>query len=219
MSDAEQVALAKSILDRGIPTGELGDAVAILTRGRSSLILPLFEKKIEECLTASSTRDCFTDKSVEPERTILRIANAIADAANQQALGEASKLIKVDEKRFDFMVRKTLIAAAAGHNPFVIAYQGFDIGDPAVDKRIAAWADEWLADEVRKVGNPIYDGVTIDPRHQWAEAMVNRYGAVPTPEQWTLDPIVSRVKPATSGLLYRDVHRFAAEVVAKRGRK
>ena len=68
-------------------------------------------------------------------------------------------------------------------------------------------------------GNPIYDGVMISARRQRAEAMVNRYGGVPTPDQWTGDPIVSRLKAQTAGFLYHDVHRFAAEAAQKRARK
>ena len=218
MSDGERLALAKSALDQGMPTGDLGTAVYGLAQAHTPLILPLIERKIEECLSAPAILDCFTDKTVNAERSIFWMADAITRAGNQEALLEAGKLIKLDEKRFDFMVKKTL-SAAADHNPFTLAYQGFDLGDPAIDKRIVAWADDWLSQELPHVGNPVYDGVTIDLRHQWAEAMVERYGGVPTPAQWTLDPIVSRVKPATSGLLYRDVHRFAAEVVAKRGHK
>jgi hypothetical protein len=45
MSDAERVALAKSLIDEGSP---VGGGLSMLARSRSSIVLPLIERKIEE---------------------------------------------------------------------------------------------------------------------------------------------------------------------------
>jgi hypothetical protein len=49
------------------------------------------------------------------------------------------------------LVRNTLLAAQNLRNPFTIAYRGFEIGDPAVDKRIAAWTSGPIASRLTPV--------------------------------------------------------------------
>jgi len=217
MTDAEQIALAKSWLDRGLPPADSSVGLANLALGRSSLILPLIEAKIEEALKAPNPLDVFTDKTANPEAIIIYLWRTIVQVGDKQALLEASKLLKIDEKRFDKMVAHTMYAAYS-HNPFKLAYQGFEIGDPAIDERLVAWAEEGLSEELPKLGNPIFDNVSDSPRRQWAEALVDRYGAAPSATQWMKDPIASRLKPGLAAVDY-DVRRFATEAVEKRARK
>jgi hypothetical protein len=217
MTDAEQIALAKSWLDRGLPPADSSVGLDNLALGRSSLILPLIEAKIEEVLMAPNPAEFFTDKSVGPDVVIAYLWQTITYVGDRQALLESSKLLKIDEKRFDKMVARTMYAAYS-RNPFKLAYQGFEIGDPAVDKRLLDWAEEYLSKELPNLGNPIFDSVTDSARRQWAEALVDRYGAAPSPMQWMKDPIASRLKPAL-GALDSDVRRFATEAVEKRARK
>jgi hypothetical protein len=217
LSDAEQVALAKSIVDRGLPYGAPADTLYSLAMGRSSVILPILEAKIEEALKASNPLDVFTDKTANPEAIIIYLWRTIVQVGDKQALLEASKLLKIDEKRFDRMVAHTMYAAYS-RNPFKVAYQGFEIGDPAIDKRLVDWAEGVLSAELPNLGNPIFDNVSGSPRRQWAEALVDRYGAVPSPTQWMKDPIASRLRPGLAALDY-DVRRFAVEAAAKRVRK
>jgi hypothetical protein len=115
------------------------EPLGVLIRTRGSLVLPMMERKIEEVLKSSSPLDCFTDKTVDPQRFVDLAASNIAHAGDEYALKEVSKLIALDEKRFDLLVRNTLLAAENRRNPFAVAYRGFEIGDPAVDKRIVAW--------------------------------------------------------------------------------
>ena len=96
--------------------------------------------------------------------------------------------------------------------------KGFEIGDPSVDKRLVDWADEFLSAELPNLGNPIFDNVSGSPRRQWAEALVDRYGAVPSPTQWMNDPIASRLRPGLAALDH-DVRRFTVEAAEKRARK
>ncbi len=217
MTDAEQIALARSWLDRGYPPADSSVGLGNLALGRSSLILPLIEAKIEEVLKSSNPADCFTDKSVSVEVVINYLWQTITYVGDRQALLESSKLLKIDEKRFDKMVARTMYAAYS-RNPFKLAYQGFEIGDPAIDERLVAWAEEGLSAELPNLGNPLFDNVTVSPRRQWAEALVDRYGAAPSAAQWMKDPIASRLKPGLAALDY-DVRRFAVEAAAKRARK
>ena len=216
MSDAEQIALAKSWLDRGLPPANSSVGLDTLARGRSSLILPLIEAKIEEALKAPNPLDVFTDKTANPEAIIIYLWRTIVQVGDKQALLEASKLLKIDEKRFDKIVAHTMYAAY-GHNPFKLAYQGFEIGDPAIDERLVAWTEEGLSAELPNLGNPIFDNA-YGPRREWAEALVDRYGAAPSATQWMKDPIASRLKPGLAALDY-DVRRFASEAAEKRTRK
>jgi hypothetical protein len=62
-------------------------------------------------------------------------------------LSESSKLLKIDGQRFDLPVERTMMNAISWGNPFTVAYRGFEIGDPEVDKRIVVWADLVLVDD------------------------------------------------------------------------
>lgn len=211
MSEPEQTVLVKWVLDHGLPQGQQLSALHVLIVTRSSLALPLMESKIEEVLKSPSPKDCFTNKEVDPQWVVFELWAMMAQAGDVQALREASKLLKIDEKRFDRMVSNTMSAAINRGNPFTVAYQGLDIGDPAVDKRIMAFAEEMLAKP--QVDTP------ISMKRRWAEALLDRYGAVPAQTQWIKDPIASRLKPEVAKSLNQEVIRLAAEELAKRSRK
>lgn len=219
MSDAEQATLAKSRLEQGIADlreqemneVERREFFAALARAHSSLVLPIIEAKIEEVLQSRNPIECFTNKSVVPE-TFLSLASVmIAQAADVEALRQAGKLQKLN-RRFGGLIELTLENAfSTGGSPFIVAYRGFELGDPEVDKKIMAWVEDKLAGPALNTPR--------DWRHQWAEAMVDHYGAVPAAGQWRRDPIASRLKPAMSESLRSDVVRLATEVVERRIRK
>lgn len=135
MSEAEQVAYTNSVLDRGMQVDET-ETLGRLVLTRGSLVLPMLEKKIEEVLRSQSPLDCFTDKTVDPQKFVDLAGLTIAYAGDEYALKEISKLIAVDGRRFGYLVRGVLTAAQGRSNPFVVAYHGFKIGDPALDKRL-----------------------------------------------------------------------------------
>ena len=208
MSDAEAVGTVNIALDQGVPIGEKeGLALYALAVGRSTLILPMIEKRIEELVKSPFPEDLYTNKSANPQLVILLLTRRIEQAGNQEALRQAGKLLKMDEKRFDRMVEGTMAAAMAGNRPFVTAYEGLEIGDPAIDKRIIAWAEQVLADEARS---------DVDMRHRWAEAMAERYRVSPTEEHWSKDPIASRLRPETAQAVHKDVLRLAADAWRRR---
>jgi hypothetical protein len=122
----------------------------------------MIEKEIEEVLKSSKPRECFTDKSIDIDSTLARLWVMIGEAGDAQALREASKLLKLDEQ------------AMNKRNPFIVAYQGFDLGNPAIDKRLLTWAQELLREEIPKLSNPIFDipiSLAASGLRRWWSAM------------------------------------------------
>ena len=162
-------------------------------------------------LRSQSPLDCFTDKTVEPQKFVDLAAMIIADAGDEYALKEISKLIAVDEKRFGTLVRVTLTAAQGRGNPFVVTYRGFKIDDPALDKRLVEWIE------------PQFDNKTEFRQGQlkrwWAEAMVDKYRGVPNEVNWANDPIASRIRPELATSLHDEILRLAAEAFEKRAKE
>jgi hypothetical protein len=216
-SEPEQTAWIKSHLQAGMP----GSSVfTMLILNRSEIALPPIEQKIEEVLHSPSPTECFSGAAVDPQKFVGRAAMAITEAGNIRSLKEASKLIRIDEKRFGWMVEGTLLQARSYGNPFTLAYLGFELGDPAVASRITAWVQDQLAD---KGPPPTYPGaaegaeaVTRERRGLLAGALVARYGDVPTEKEWADDPIISRLPSANAALLHDGVMRAAIEVMQKR---
>jgi hypothetical protein len=208
MSEAEQVAFTKSNLDAGNLVG-----LDLLVNNRSSLILPLIEKKVEEVLASKNPRECFTDTTVDPNYFFSLAYSLIAGAGDEEALKQVRKLLVLDPKRVDGWVSHTFAAAwhQPGPRPFALAYWAFGLGDPALDSRVAAWAEETLAE----AGSDAPQA----PRRRWAEALVERYGGVPTTAEWSSDPIVSRMKPTIAESLRENVLRFALDAWEKSPRR
>ncbi len=190
MSDKDQIALAQSALDRGIPY-EQREALRALAITHSSLILPLIEAKVEAVLKSPEQIEPNVDISLRPDRYIVTAMGIIAYAGDEEALKQLAKLMKTAgfaKLQLQDLVSSTLGWAGERGNPFALAYRGLEMGDTDVDKPIIAWAE-------RRLAEPSLNQ-TKDPRRQLAKAMVNRYGALPTPEQWAKDPLVSRLKPS-----------------------
>jgi hypothetical protein len=210
MSEAEQIAYVASDLNQGMPV-DLYDPLGTLILSRSALVLPMLEKKIEEVLKSQNPLDCFTDKTANPQKFVDLAASAIPFAGDEQALREISKLIAIDDKRFGTLVNIALLNAEIRRNPFTVAYGGFEIGDPAVDKRIVAWAERQFDDkgEIRQ----------RQLKHMWAEAMAEKYGEAPTEVGWANDPIASGFIPTLAWSLHDEILRLGAEAFNQRVKK
>lgn len=206
-SEAEQTAFIKSALDQGMPSG-LGDRMTVLLRNKGSLVLPILEAKIEQVLGSNNPQECFTDNSVDPHRFVDRVAWAIANVGDDEALKQVAKLIKLDEKRFGMLVGITLGNARDWHNPFTVGYHGFAMGDPAIDQKIKAWAAEQLGSHE--------ESTVTDAERRWADALVDKYGGPPTGAQWADDPFVSGLKPSLAESMHNDVFRKAVDALVKR---
>ncbi len=210
MSEADQIAYTHSDLDQGMPIDQ-NAPLGTLVLTRSSLVLPIIGKKIEEVLKSPNPLDCFTDKAVDPQRFVDLAASTIAYAGDEQALKEISKLIAIDEKRFGRLVAFTLINAEIYRNPFTVAYRGFYIGDPALDKRIGAWAELQFANKT--------DFRQGQLKHWWAAAMAEKYGAAPTEVHWANDPIATRLPPELAASLHDEILQLGREAFEKRAKK
>jgi len=205
MSETEQVAYVNSRLQAGLKL-DGQNALDVLIYARSSLVLPMLEKKIEEIIKSKTPRDCFADRTVDPDLFVATAAGSIADAGNEYALNELGTLIAIDEKRFGVYVRHTFLAALNRGNPFVVAYRGLDIGDPALTRKIVEWVESEL--EAPPSAQPARFS------EWWAEAVVDRYGHPPSRAEWFDDPIVSRLKDPLAESVYAEIIRraFAAQL-------
>lgn len=169
-------------------------------------------------LTSASPLDYFSDKTVDPKKFVNLAGASIAHAANEEALRQLSKLMRLDEQRFGPFVEQTLLNTQDVWNPYTLAYRGFDIGDPAVDRRIVLWAEKRLSEEMQRFSSPAYERVRRE-RRVWAEALVGRYGGPLTEQQWKTDPLVSRLKPELAVALHESMSRYAREVLEGRAPK
>lgn len=223
-SEAEQATWVRAYLGRGMPVKDPDSGtMTMLVLNRSAVTLPLIETKIEQVLRSPSPADCFTAESVDPGKFVALAAYMIAYAGDQQALREASKLLKLDRKRFGSLVQRTLDEALTRRNAFTVAYRGFELGDATLDQKIAEWAQAELADKrppLRNYGprdpEPKPDFEIQQACRLWAEAMVEKYGGVPTERDWSDDPIVRRLEPAQGATLHDPVIRAASVALEKR---
>jgi hypothetical protein len=207
MTDAEAIAYVNWRLDNGMELLE-NNALPELELLRSALILPIMERKVEEVLKSPTPSECFTNKTVDPEKFIGLAASMIAYPADRAAITEIGKLIALDEKRFGRYVDNVMYGAINRGNPFTVAYQGLELGNPALEKRVL----KWIEDEFHPPDTPRPMFYT----KWWAEAMVERYGAVPTESQWYLDPIASRIKRPVADSVHDEVLRLAITANEKR---
>jgi len=222
-SEPDQIAGIRWYLNRGLPPS---DVWSVLMLSKESIALPLVEEKIEQVLAAPSRMDCFTDKSVNPEKFVFLATSVITYAGDEEALRQISKLIKIDAIRFAPSVGETLQEAEirAGGNPFLLAYRGFDIGNTSVHGAIGSWAELELGDKMPALRqgdkvlrwDPVPEYRSGEVRNWWAQAMILRYGGVPTGDEWDHDPIASRLTGSLRTSLYADVIRRASELLAKR---
>jgi hypothetical protein len=223
-SEAEQIAWINAYLARGMPVKDPDAGIlTMLVLNKSTVALPLIERKIEQILRSPSGEDPFTEASVDPNKFITLAADAIAYAGDEEALRQIRNLIRADESRFLPLVGKTLQEAEARRNPFFLAYAGLGMGDSALDRGISDWTDAELGDRFPALfgGGRIlrWDNVPAsrlqEVWHWWAEAMVARYGGVPTEDEWRSDPIASRLKPSLAASLHDEIIRRTSELVEK----
>jgi hypothetical protein len=219
-SETEQRNWIREHLCKGMPPSE---AFGTMILNRSSTTLPVIEGMIEEVLRPPSRPECFSGQTTDLKKFAHVAALSITEAGNEQSLVEASKLIKLDDQQFGWMVERILLQAETYRNPFVVAYQGLELNDPAVGRRIAAWAQTALADRRppnRNFGprdpEPVPESEIRRTRRAWAEAMVERYGGVVTETNWANDPIVVGLTSAHARALHDEVLRASAEAVRRR---
>jgi hypothetical protein len=52
------------------------------------------------------------------------------------------------------------------HNPFTVAYHGFELHDPPVNLKVEAWIEEQLSSTE--------DSTVADAKRRWADALVDK---------------------------------------------
>ena len=97
-------------------------------------------------------------------------------------------------------------------NPFELAYRGFAIGDPKVDKQIVAWAEEMLTQDLDHEEYGRF-------KPWWAEALAQKYGKTPFEVLWVEDPIASKLSRKLADALHNDMFRLVSEANEKREKK
>jgi hypothetical protein len=204
VSEAEQVQYIQSALDRG----EFDDTLTMLAVNRSSLALPMIEKKIEEILASTDPASCCTTNRVAPERFIDAAARTIDYAGNLEALKQIANLAARDDEKFGPYVPLTIHNAEErpGSNPFVLAYAGLEMSNPALERRIIAWAESQLPGETAFRKSQM--------QRFWAQAMLARYGGRMQAENgWSRDPLGMRLSPALAGAMHDEVLRSMTEEI------
>ena len=204
-TEAEQAALVRAALDQCFPPA-LDRRLGTLAVKRSSLALPLIEKKVEEVFASPQTLN--TCRDLKPPTFIDRAVGVIRLAGNGEALVQIAKLATINEARFGPFAETLLFVSEdrGDVNPFAVAYSVFDPGNRFIERRIIAGVDAQLA------GSGV--GARISQlKRWWAEAIVARYGGVPSEAQWLSDPIVSRLKLSRLEAWRDDIIRLAAEAV------
>lgn len=87
-----------------------------------------------------------------------------------------------------------------------VAYQGLDYSGTDLDPLITAWISKALS----APSSPYVE------QRQLAEAMLDRYGGVPSESQWNTDPIISRLAPDRTRAIHDHVLDLTAEARANR---
>jgi hypothetical protein len=132
-------------------------------------------------------------------------ADALAYVANGLAVDALCDLCAGNADLFCPYLERSLDYAEGRLNPFTLAYRAIARPEATVQDATIHWADSMI-------GFPHF-------RQRLAEAMLDRYGKVPSQTEWTTDPIASRLKDRASPELRQSVLRFAAEAQSKRERK
>jgi hypothetical protein len=132
-------------------------------------------------------------------------ADALAYVANGLAVDALCDLCAENPGLFCSYLERSLDYAEGRLNPFTLAYRAIARPEAVVQDAAIHWADSMI-------GFPHF-------RQRLAEAMLDRYGKVPSETEWAQDPIASRLKTGASSELWQSVLRFAAEVQRKRERQ
>jgi hypothetical protein len=205
-NEAEQKAYINSAFDQGLPQASVS-TVTILVRERSATLAPVLGARVQQALKSASPIDCFTDKTVEPQSTIMTAASAIAYAADANALKELAKILTIDDRKFGWLVGYAL-SDGGSRNFFPVAYSGYEIGSAPLEAKMTLWIEKQLeADDAS--GEP-------QVKVWWAETLLERTRHTPTAADWANDPIVKKIKPELEKSVRDNVLRLAAEELQRR---
>lgn len=168
LSSADQIAFLEATMDLGFPE-DRADQVTMLVINRSEIAVPVILARLQAALSSQDTSSQFVDTAIE----------VIAYAGDEQAIRAVGRLLSIDEKRFERYVGRTLTNAANWRNPFGLAYRAIEMSDSRITALTMKWVEASM-DSARR-------------QSQWAEAMLDKHGRIPTESDWANDPIASRL--------------------------
>lgn len=192
VAENTQAAFITTTMDQGFPI-DRADQMTMLILNRSAITLPLIEERVIQT---------FKSKEESNGQFIGIASEMIAYAGDEHSLRVIGRLIALDENRFGILVGRTLDNALDRRNPFLVAYSGFEFGDKAISRRIVEWSERVLASNRM--------------RRLWGEAVIGKYGRVPSKAEWASDPLASRLSQSDADSLRSVVLRFAEEARSKR---
>ena len=101
--------------------------------------------------------------------------------------------------------KEALTTLKAGVNPFSLVYRALSNPDTAVQEAVTEWINGI-------VGFPHF-------QRRLAEAMLDRYGNVPTESDWAQDPIATRLRPEKATGLKDRVLALTLEIQQNRSQR
>lgn len=78
-----------------------GEGAYTVVLNKTSVFVPMLEKTSEDILHSRPREGWFKNPSANPDRVIVILADMIQYTGEEIALEQASKLLKIDEPRFD----------------------------------------------------------------------------------------------------------------------
>ena len=206
LSEAEQKAYVNSAFDHGLPQATV-NTVTTLIRERSATLAPVLGDRVVEALKSPKPIDCFVDKTVDPQASIMAAASAIAYAADENALKELAKILAVDDRRFGWLIGYAL-SDGGSRNFFPVAYKGLEIRSAPLEAKMIAWIDKQIQDDP--------DAADSQLKTWWADALVERLGHAASATDWANDPLVKKIKPELAQLERDPVLQLSAQEAQRR---
>jgi hypothetical protein len=132
-------------------------------------------------------------------------ADALAYVANALAVDALSDLCIENPSLFCPYLQRTFDYAEGRMNPFTLAYLVIARPETVVQETAIRWANSMIG--------------FAHFQQRLGEAILDKYGKVPSDSEWATDPLSSRLKSEVSSELRQRVLHYAAEAERKRERK
>jgi hypothetical protein len=203
LTESEQTEFASSYINRGMPEDASANTFAHLVTYRSSMVIPMIERKIEDVLSSTSPSSLFSNARVDPRIFVARAGGMIAYVGNIEAIRAVASLMRIDNAQFAHLASETMgNARNMSQNPMLLAYDALGLDNPDLEPIIVSWASAALA-------SPNDEWAAVRPL---AQAMLGRYNAVPGYSQWKSDPLVSRLPAERADAVHDRVIALASEI-------
>jgi hypothetical protein len=189
MTDSEVQSYVRTILKAKVPEAQ-SDELIVLAMNRGAIAIPELLAEITRAYDASDQDD----------KLIHRLADIVAYASNEHAIGALAQLCSLDTKRFGYFLARSLTYASGRRKSFTLAYLALT--------KLPKENQYLVIDWVQRNAN------ADDMKMQWADALYERYKAVPTDSDLETDPIASQLP----GGVPPDVKARVREIAAQRSK-